>query len=96
MTNVGNLSNDTGADMLWFAMSATFGRELKAKAFLEKNNVECFVPMRYEIAKVRDGKKTKQLVPAVKNLIFVHTTRQRIQSLKSGVEIGRASCRERV
>ena len=86
MTNVGNLSDDTGADMLWFAMSATFGRELKAKAFLEKNNVECFVPMRYEIAKVRDGKKTKQLVPAVKNLIFVHTTRQCIQSLKSGVE----------
>ena len=74
MTNVGNLSNDTGADMLWFAMSATFGRELKAKAFLEKNNVECFVPMRYEITKMRDGKKTKQLVPAVKNLIFVHYT----------------------
>ena len=37
----------------WFAMSATFGRELKAKTFLEEQSVTCFVPMRYEIVKDR-------------------------------------------
>lgn len=73
-------------EVLWFAMSATYGRELKAKDFLEKNKVECFVPMRYDVAKERSGKRIRQLVPAISNLIFVHTTRERIQELKSLVE----------
>lgn len=73
-------------DILWFAMSATFGRELKAKEFLEKNDVECFVPMRYEIQKNKKDEHTRQLVSAINNLIFVHTTRKRIQDLKSQVQ----------
>ena len=57
-------------DILWFAMSATFGRELKAKDFLEKNDVECFVPMRYEIQKNKKDEQKRQLVSAINNLIF--------------------------
>lgn len=67
----------------WFAMSATFGRELKAKAYLEENSVRCFIPMRYEIVDNRKEGKTRRLVPAINNLIFVHTTRERIQHLKT-------------
>ena len=67
----------------WFAMSATFGRALKAKDFLESHSVRCFIPMKYEI--VSDGKqgKKRHLVPAISNLLFVHATRSCIQSLKS-------------
>ena len=67
---------------LWFAMSATFGRALKAKDFLESRSVRCFIPMKYEI--VSDGKqgKKRHLVPAISNLLFVYTTRSCIQSLK--------------
>ena len=67
----------------WFAMSATFGRALKAKDFLESRSVRCFVPMRYEV--VSDGKKGKkrQFIPAINNLLFVNTTRSSIQSLKA-------------
>lgn len=70
----------------WFAMSATFGRALKAKDFLESRSVRCFVPMKYEI--VSDGKhgKKRQLIPAISNLLFVNTTRTHIQSLKSEVD----------
>ena len=64
----------------WFAMSATFGRELKAKEYLECNKVECFVPMRWSIV----GDK-RQYIPAIKNLIFAHTTKERIQELKRKV-----------
>ena len=72
-------------DLSWFAMSATFGRELKAKEYLESKNVECFVPMRWSIVADRQQKKSRQLVPAIKNLIFAHTTKEHIQELKRGV-----------
>ena len=72
-------------DLSWFAMSATFGRELKAKEYLESEKVECFVPMRWSIVTDRRNNKTRQLVPAIKNLIFAHTTKERIQELKRSV-----------
>lgn len=66
-------------------MSATFGRALKAKDFLESRSVRCFIPMKYDV--VSDGKhgKERRLVPAISNLLFAHTTRDRIQALKSEV-----------
>lgn len=71
---------------VWFAMSAPYRRELKAKHFLEERNVECFVPMRYAIAEKRGAGKSRKMVPAVHNLIFVHTTKNTIQALKQGVD----------
>ena len=70
---------------VWFAMSATFGRALKAREFLESRSVRCFIPMKHEV--VGDGKqgKVRKLVPAISNLLFAHTTRERIQALKSEV-----------
>lgn len=70
---------------VWFAMSATYGRELKAKAFLESKQVKCFVPMRYEMIKDKTHGKIRKLVPAINNLIFVYTTKERIQTLKSAI-----------
>lgn len=63
-------------------MSATFGRSLKAKQLLEAKSVDCFIPMRYEIVSGCKRDKERKLVPAISNLLFVHTTRNRIQSLK--------------
>ena len=68
----------------WFAMSATFGRELKAREYLESKSVRCFIPMKYEIVGSSRGKK-RALVPAIHNLLFVYTTKSRIQALKAGV-----------
>lgn len=71
---------------VWFAMSATFGRELKAKTYLESQSVQCFVPMRYEMVKDKRQGKIRKLVPAISNLLFAYTTKSRIQTLKTGVE----------
>ena len=71
---------------VWFAMSATFGRELKAKTYLESQSVQCFVPMRYEMVKDKRQGKIRKLVPAISNLLFAYTTKNRIQTLKTGVE----------
>ncbi len=71
-------------EIIWFAMSAPYRRELKAKAFLESKGIECFVPMKNAIVDKRNGIKSRQLVPAIHNLIFVHTSKSTIQELKRG------------
>ena len=78
-----NSVDKESAEMLWFAMSATFGREMKAKEFLENNNVRCFVPLRYQLVKGRSKDKVRKLVPAVSNLVFVNTTKDNIKILKT-------------
>lgn len=70
---------------VWFAMSATFGRALKVKDFLESRSVRCFVPMKHEVVSAGKQGKVRKLVPAINNLLFVYTTRERIQMLKSEV-----------
>ena len=86
-TVIGNdKRRESEEELLWFAMSSPYRRELKARDFLISKNVECFVPMRYAMTEKRNGRKCRQLVPAVHNLIFVHTTRERIKQLKQGVD----------
>ena len=68
----------------WFAMRATYGRNIKAKSILEEKGIEVFVPMQYTIV-VRNGKRKKLLMPVIKDLIFVHTTKASIQSAKADI-----------
>lgn len=71
--------------VVWFAMSAPYRRELIAKEFLDKKGIECFVPMKQMLVEKRNSIKTRQLVPAIHNMIFVHTSKERIKELKQGV-----------
>ena len=71
--------------LVWFAMSSPYRRELIAKEFLDKKGVECFVPMKETLVERRNGTKSRQMVPAIHNLIFVHTTKETIKTLKQGV-----------
>lgn len=73
-------------NQFWFAMSATYGRELKARDYLKENKVECFIPMKYQMVVDKKLGKVRKLVPAINNLLFVYTTKERIQSLKSSVD----------
>ena len=66
-------------------MSAPYRRELIAKEYLDKKEVECFVPMKEALVERRNGIKRRQMVPAIHNLIFVHTSKERIKILKQGV-----------
>ncbi len=65
----------------WYAMSATFRRELKIKQILEEQNIECFVPMR--ILESKSGRRTEQkIAPAIDNLIFVYTDKPTLTQIK--------------
>ena len=70
---------------VWFAMSAPYRRELRAKEFLDHKGVECFVPMKEALVERRSGTKSRKMIPAIHNLVFVHTTKERIKELKQGV-----------
>ena len=70
---------------LWFAMSAPYRRELIAKEFLDQKGIDCFVPMKEALVERRGGVKRRQKIPAIHNLIFVHTTKETIKELKQGV-----------
>lgn len=66
----------------WYAMRATYRREALAKQLLDECSIENFIPMRYEV-RIVGGRKVRNLVPAVRNLIFVHTTPSQCRVIKS-------------
>lgn len=66
----------------WYALRVTYCREMALKAWLDEQSIANFIPMRYEYLE-KDGKKVRKLVPAVHNLVFVHTDRRRLDELRS-------------
>lgn len=71
-------------ESVWFAMRATYRRELVAERLLEQHFIETFIPKRYEVCYVGQRKKRK-LVPVIHNLIFVHTTQSKLQAVKERI-----------
>lgn len=69
----------------WFAMRATYKREMVAKEYLESKGIEVFVPLKKEIKIIR-GVKRKVIVPAINSLIFVYARKEELQQAKFGVE----------
>lgn len=67
--------------MKWFVMRITYSRELKAEQLLREAGVECFVPMMW----VRD-ENGEHSIPAIHNLIFVHTSREFMDDYKHKME----------
>ena len=48
--------------MQWFAMRATYRRGMQIKALLDKEGINNFILMRYEV-RIRNGRKRRELVP---------------------------------
>lgn len=74
-----------GDPKIWFPMRVTYSREMKVKGELERLEIENFVPMKYRITELQnDGESElrRVLVPAINNLIFVHSTQEVISRLK--------------
>ena len=63
----------------WFALRATYSRELKIRDSLSEKGVRTFVPMMWRKKEV-GGKVEKKLVPAVSSLCFVYWTKPGIDA----------------
>jgi transcription antitermination factor NusG len=62
----------------WYALRVSYSRELKVQERLVSEGVRTFVPMMWKKKEV-DGKVVKVLVPAVNNLCFAFSTRERLK-----------------
>ena len=69
---------------VWFAMRATYGRNLMAQRLLEVHKIESFVPMRKRTVKLGRRIKT-DTIPVVRDLIFVLAEREEIQVAKGKI-----------
>lgn len=68
----------------WFAMRATYRRELDAARLLKDAGIDTFIPMTY-VYRIRKGKRVRQLVPVVRNLIFVYACQSHLQQVKNEI-----------
>jgi hypothetical protein len=65
----------------WFPMRVTYSREMLAKEYLDTIGIESFIPMHYEHVKGKHPRH-RELRPAIRNLIFVHSSQRIITELK--------------
>lgn len=79
--NTLEVNKSINKEIYWYALRITYSRELALKAYLDQEHIENFVPMHYEYV-VRNGQRIRKLVPAVHNLIFIRSTRQKIDEIK--------------
>ena len=85
-----SLGHDTtmcGDPKVWFPMRVTYSRELKIKVELDRLKIENFIPMTYKLMDADTDHPHRELVPAINNLIFVHSTQERISYLKQKNEV---------
>lgn len=65
----------------WYALRVTYSREIALKTLLDKNNIENFIPMHYKVV-TKNGRRVRKLVPVVNNLVFIRSTRRKIDEIK--------------
>ena len=81
--SIGRDTEVCGDPLFWFPMRVTYARELRVKAELDRLEVENFMPMKYRLLDAESENPRRELVPALNNLIFIHSSQSRITSLKT-------------
>ena len=64
----------------WFVLRVTYGRIVKAKAFIEAKGLESYVPLRYKEIR-KQGKRRIITEPLIPSFIFVHASAEQVGSL---------------
>ena len=81
-----SVENVPDASKQWFVLRVSYGRIIKAKAFVEAKGLECYVPMRYKEVK-KHGKRricTESLLPS---FLFVHATAEQVETLLYEIKV---------
>ena len=88
LKNKGGVSveNVPNANRQWFVLRVSYGRIVKAKAFVEAKGFECYVPMRYKEIK-KQGKKRIITEPLLPSFLFVHVTAEQVETLLYEIKV---------
>lgn len=74
-----SVENVPDASKQWFVLRVSYGRVVKAKAFVEAKGFECYIPMRYKEVKKHD-KKRIITEPLLSSFLFVHAAAEQVDS----------------
>ena len=75
-----SVENVLSENKQWFVLRVTYGRIIKAKAFVEAKGLECYVPLRYKEV-WKQGKRRIITEPLIPSFIFVHASAEQVDSL---------------
>ena len=75
--SVDNVPNE---NKQWFVLRVSYGRIIKAKAFVEAKGLECYVPLRYKEIR-KQGKRRIITEPLLPSFLFVHVTAEQVETL---------------
>ena len=81
LKNKGGVSveNVPSRNKQWFVLRVSYGRIIKAKAFVEAKEFECYVPMRYKEIR-KQGKRRIITEPLIPSFLFVHALAEQVDS----------------
>ena len=74
-----SVENVPSGNKQWFVLRVSYGRIVKAKAFIEAKGLECYVPIRYKEVKKHD-KKRIITEPLLSSFLFVHAAAEQVDS----------------
>ena len=74
-----SVENVPDASKQWSVLRVSYGRIVKAKAFVEAKGFECYVPIRYKEVKKHD-KKRIITEPLLSSFLFVHAAAEQVDS----------------
>ena len=75
-----SVENVPSRNKQWFVLRVSYGRIIKAKAFVEAKGLECYVPLRYKEVR-KQGKKRIITEPLISSFMFVHASAEQVDSL---------------
>ena len=70
----------------WFAIRVTYSREMALKEYLDRCRMESFIPMSYKEV-IKGERKVRKLVPVIHNLVFVRSTREKLDEIKRDISL---------
>ena len=70
----------------WLVLRVSYGRIIKAKAFVEANGLECYVPLRYKEVR-KKGKKRIITEPLLSSFLFVYATAEQVETLLYEIKV---------
>ena len=75
-----SVENVPSENKQWFVLRVSYGRIIKAKAFFEAKELECYVPLRYKEIR-KQGKKRIITEPLLPSFLFVHASAEQVEAL---------------
>ena len=75
-----SVENVPSGNKQWFVLRVSYGRIIKAKALVEANGLECYVPLRYKEVR-KKGKKRIITEPLLSSFLFVHASAEQVETV---------------